>query len=500
MSQPIHRRIINPLVSKNQFLQKNYGRQAVPIFAEIRQQLPEPILPDWPEWLEMYWRAWEMVWQHWRRPAAGSKLVANYLTPAKDDHLFMWDSAFHVQFGLYGRRFCDFASQLDNFYALQHQDGYICRELDDMGREYFPPFDPNGTGPNIFAWSEWRLYRATGDDERLAAVFWPLLALHHWYRAHRTWPDGLYWATGMSSGMDNQPRVPDSRLQHQHWTWVDASAQACLNSHTLEQMAVSLSQTEIAAELAEERARLSQVFNDKMWHEAVNFYQDVSPNGRFSRVKSIGAYWALLDKGLVPEERQEPFVQHLRDQWAFKLPHRIPSQSADSEGYNASTGHSWRGGVWSATNYMTLKGLRAIRQYDLAHKIAVNHVTNVCEAFARTDTLWENYAPETTAPGEPARPDYVGWTGLTPIAILLEDVIGLSVDWPLRRVTWDRRLETNGRYGVRNYPLGKEGSLSILGDQERVTIKTDVSFTLTIRDEEQHLQTAVPAGETELEL
>ena len=152
------------------------------------------------------------------------------------------------------------------------------------------------------------------------------------------------------------------------------------------------------------------------------------------------------------------------------------------------------------TTLLSLKGLRAIGQYDLAHEIAFNHVTNVCETFARTDTLWENYAPETAVPGEPARPDYVGWTGLTPISILLEDVIGLSVDWPLRRVTWDRRLDTNGRYGVRSYPLGQKGTLTILGDRERVTIKTDVSFTLTIRDEEQHLQTAVPAGETEIEL
>jgi hypothetical protein len=203
---------------------------------------------------------------------------------------------------------------------------------------------------------------------------------------------------------------------------------------------------------------------------------------------------------LVPEKRCEPFIQHLRDQWAFKLPHRVPSQSADSEGYNASTGHGWRGGVWPSTNFMTLKGLRTVGRHELAHKIAVNHVGNVCETFRRTDTFWQHYAPETAVPGEDARPDFVGTTGLTPIAILLEDVIGLHVDWPLRSVTWDLRLETNGRYGVGNYPLGREGTLALLGDREKVVVQTDVPFTLTIRDEEQRLQTAVPAGETEIEL
>lgn len=500
MTQPTFPRPVEPLVDKNPFRQKTYTRQNIPVFAEIKARLPEPVLPDWPEWVEMYWRAWEMAFMHLRRPRTASNLVANYLTPDADDHIFMWDAAFEVQFGVYGRRVYDFATMLDNFYAHQHEDGYICREITADGQDFFYPFDPNGTGPNILAWAEWRMFRATGDDERLAAAFWPLLALHRWFRAHRTWPNGLYWATGMSSGMDNQPRVPDSRLHHQHWSWVDASTQASLNCSVLEQMAAALSQPELAAELAGERALLVQSINEHMWNAEAKFYQDVSPNGRFSKVKSIGAYWALLDKDLVPEKQLGPFVQHLRDQWSFKLPHCIPSQSADSEGYNASTGHQWRGAVAPSTNFMALKGLQAVGQVELAHKIAVNHVTNVCETFVRTDTFWQNYAPETAAPGEPSRPDFVGWTGLTPISILFEDVIGLCVDWPLRSVTWNRRLDTNGRYGVRNYPLGDNGTLTLLGDREKVTIQTDVPFTLTIQDDEQRLQTAVPAGETEIEL
>ncbi|MCA9873320.1 MAG: hypothetical protein KC441_06685, partial [Anaerolineales bacterium] len=115
-------------------------------------------------------------------------------------------------------------------------------------------------------------------------------------------------------------------------------------------------------------------------------------------------------------------------------------------------------------------------------------------------TFWENYAPESAGPGEPSKPDFVGWTGLSPIAILLEDVIGLQVDWPLRRVTWDRRLETEGVYGVRNYSLGQDGTLEILGDQTQVTVNTDVSFTLIIRDGSLNLQTAVPVGPTTIDL
>lgn len=500
MSQPTYKRPAEPLVNQNPFRQKPYERRTIPAFGDVKERLPIPVLPDKPLWVEMYWRAWEIAWSNLRRPEAESAFVANYIAPAFQDHIFMWDSAFMTMFGVYGRHLFNFMGSLDNFYAKQHDDGFICREIRRDGQDYFCPFDPNGAGPNILAWAEWRYFRATGDDGRLAQAFWPLMALHRWFRANRTWPSGLYWATGMSSGMTNQPRVPDSKYHHRHWSWVDASVQAVLNSHILEQIAVSLPEPDLAAELAAERAKLTELINGRMWNDATNFYQDIAPDGRFSPVKSIGAYWALLDRDLIPEKRLAPFVRHLREQWAFNLPHRIPSQSADSEGYNAETGNAWRGAVWSSTNFMVLQGLREIGQHELAHKIAVNHVGHVSQVYEYTDTFWENYAPEAAVPGQPAKPDFVGCTGLTPIAILLEDVIGIRVDWPLRRVVWDRRLDTDGRYGVRQYPLGDGGTADFLGNRESVTVTTDTPFTLTIRDAEQSLQAAVPAGETTIPL
>lgn len=488
-------------VRRNPFREKSGHPHAIPSFADARPLLPQPMLPDRPGWEEMYWRAWEIGWSHLRRPGNGSGLVASFIEPAFNNHIFMWDTAFMVQFGLYGRRAFPFIRSLDNFYASQHDNGFICREIDEeSGADYFHPFDPNGAGPNILAWAEWRYYRLTGDDGRLPQIFWPLLAYHRWYRAHRTWRNGLYWATGLSSGMDNQPRVPDSRLHHRHWAWVDASMQAALNGRLLQQMAIMLEEEALAESLAAERLALVELINDAMWNPEQLFYQDVAPDGRFSRVKSIGAYWGLLDDGLIPAERRGPFIQHLRDSWAFNLPHRAPSQSADSDGYNAESGHYWRGAVWSPTNFMVLKGLRAAGEDALAHAIARNHLDNVYSVYERTDTFWENYAPETAAPGQPAKSNFVGWTGLTPIAILLEDVIGIQVDWPLRRVVWDRRLETEAAYGVRNLPLGGGETLSLVGDREAVEVTSDAPLTLIVRDGGESLQAAVPAGTTTLSL
>jgi hypothetical protein len=497
-------RLPDPLVAENPFRTSNgngYATSSLLPFAEARPRLPQPYLPQFPEWIELYWRSWEMVWSHLTQPALKSKLPHAYIATPHHSHLFMWDMAFMSQYGLYGRRLFDFMGMLNNFYANQHEDGFICRQLEpETGNDGLYPFDPNSSGPNILAWAEWRYFRHTGNDERLASVFAPLVAYHRWCRSYRTWPNGLYWTTGYSSALVNQPRVPDSMYHHRHWSWVDANMQAALNCLLLEQMGMLLKQEEIGLEMAKERIRLIAQINEIMWNEEAAFYQDVDGNGRFSPVKSIAAYWGLLAPGIVPEERVTPFVQHLRDSWAFDLPHRIPAQSADSEGYNAETGNRWRGGVWPATNYMVLKGLHGVGQEVLAHEIGRNHLEQVTAVYQHTDTLWENYAPESSAPGDPAQPNAVGASALSAINILLEDVIGISVDWPLRRVTWDRNLNTDQPYGVHHYPLGTDGRLDIEGTAELITINTTVPFTLTIREPEQTLQTAVAVGTSTIDL
>ncbi len=491
---------LDPIVAQNGFREKVYEHVPIPLFIEIKDQLPEPFFVDKPEWVQMYWRAWELAWSNLQRPSTTSNFISNYITRPNLDHIYFWDSAFMVLFGVYGRSAFDFIGTLDNFYAKQHKDGFICRQIDqELGHDFFAPHDPNGTGPNILAWAEWRYFRGSGDDGRLSKVFWPLLAYHNWCREHRTWPNGAYWATGMSSGMDNQPRVPDSRHHHRHWSWVDATMQASLDCVVLGLMASHLGEEEHANALNSERHSLLQLVNDHFWNHELKFYQDVDVNGRFSRVKTIGAFWGLLDRGLVADDNLSDFVQSLRENWAFKMPHRLPSLSADSDGYNAA-GNLWRGSVWPNANYFVLKGLRNVGKHNLAHEIAVNHLNTVCEVYQKTDTIWEYYSPEAAEPGEGATPNVVGMSGLTPISILLEDVLGLNTDWPRRRVIWDRRLDLQGDYGVHNYALGSDGTLDLVNHGDKVVITTDTTFTLTIQMPDENIQTAVSSGTTEIDL
>ena len=492
---------VTPLVQKNQFRETSAVETSIPHFSAIKKELPTPVLPDFPEWEALYWRSWEEVWAAGRVPVLGSGFTNPFVDSACHQNLLMWDMVFMTQMTVYGRRAFDFASGLNNFYAKQHPDGFICRELNvKTGGDYFAPFDPNSTGPNIMAWAEWRLFRQTGNVSRLAEIFWPLVAYHGWCQNNRTWQDGLYWATGLSSGMNNQPRVPDSKAHHRHWSWVDASLQAAVNTLVLEQMALVIEEKKIAGELSQEKTALVAQINAQLWSDEADFYMDKDANGRFSPVKTVGAFWGLQEKSIIPKERRLSFIQHLRESWSFGGQHPVPTQSSDSEGYNSETGNSWRGAVWPATTYMVLKGLRQVKQHKLVHKIARTHLEHVTAVFEETGTLWENYAPERAAPGYPAQKDAWSMSALTPISILLEDVIGIHVDWPQSRVYWDKRLETDSVYGVRNYPIGPNGTMDMTGDETKISVTTDIPFTLVVRDATLNMQTAVSAGTTEIDL
>lgn len=441
----------------------------LPTFGGSKDLLPEPFWEGHDATIACYWKVWELAFGNLRRPVPGSGFVANYIDTAFNDCLFMWDSALILLFARYGARAFDFARTLDNLYAKQHDDGFICREIGvEDGRDRFERFDPAGTGPNAMPWTEWEHYGTTGDLDRLAAVFPALVAYHRWLKRYRTWPDGTYWTTGLGSGMDNQPRFaereirdekgwPERLLHHGHLVWLDACLQQKLSADLLMKMADVLGRRDEVGDLAAERDLLTRKINGRLWSEETGFYHDALPDGALSDLKTVGAYWALL-AGVVPEERLARFVAHLEDPATFDRPHRVPSIPADHPEYDPAGGY-WLGGVWPPTNYMICRGLEGIGRPDLAHDIALNHLKNVVRVFGETGTVWENYAPEKTSPGDPARPDFVGWTGLGPVAGLFEHVFGLRPDVPNGRLVWDVRLLEG--HGVRRYPFGAGGTVDL---------------------------------------
>lgn len=459
-----------------------------PTFEASRALLPQPFWMDHEAVIDCYWKSWQIGFSHLLSPTAQNGFVSPYLDTAFNGHLFMWDSVFAMQFGMYGSRAFHFQGTLDNLYSKQHPDGYICREIDeDDGLDVFERFDPSSTGPNLLPWAEWTYFVRFGDRERLARVFPVLLAYTQWFRTYHTWLDGTYWSSGWGCGMDNLPRIPagyHEAYSHGRMRWIDATFQAILAIDVLSKMAAVLGREHSLNGLSHEGERLKQFVNECMWDEHSAFYYDLYAEGKPNMVRHIGAYWGLLANS-IPADRQDRFIAHLDDPSEFNRPHRVPALAHSHPQYQAAGGY-WCGGVWAPTNYMVLKGLRANGYGSLAHLIACNHLENVTKVFEDTGTVWENYAPEMAAPGSPAKPDFVGWTGLPAIAVLLEEVFGLQPDVPNHTLVWDVRLLDE--HGVENYPFGAKGVLDLkcyardsVLEKPLIEIRSNVSVKLKVR-------------------
>ena len=462
------------LVRENAFIGKKTDLSPLPTFEGSVGVLPYPFIEGKEKYTDCYFAAWRTAFSNLKKATAASGFCSDFIDTAFNGFLFMWDSAFIVTYGKYGSRAFDFQSTLDNFYARQHPDGFICREIcEDKSGDQFHRHDPSSTGPNVLPWAEWLYFENFGDALRIKKVFPPLLAYHRWLREHRTWRDGSYWTTGWGSGMDNSPRVErgdDPRFSNGHMVWIDACCQMILSGKILYKMASLIGRENEARDVLDEALYLEKYVNEKMWDEREGFYFDLRRDG-LSDVKTIASYWALV-AGIVPPERLERFVSHLTNKGEFMRPHAPATLSADDPEYCPLGGY-WRGSVWAPTTYMTLRGLDAAGYEDVAYKIAKRHHAAVCEVWEKTGTFWENYAPDVIDRGEKGKSDFVGWTGLPPIAVFLEYVIGIKPRGNEKTVVW--RVRETARHGVARYPLGKDTDLDLVCEaRESASERPDV--------------------------
>lgn len=107
------------LVRENRFLSATPDRSRVPILAEKRHLLPEPVWPARPDAIDCYWKTWDLAFRNLGAAKPHNDFVHPYIDTAFNDCLFMWDSVFILHFARYGSRAFPFQGTLDNFYAKQ---------------------------------------------------------------------------------------------------------------------------------------------------------------------------------------------------------------------------------------------------------------------------------------------------------------------------------------------------------------------------------------------
>ena len=461
--------------------------------AQLLDAVPEPVVPAHPEWKEMYEACWVIGYKqtHYGTPQNG--FVRWYIDEAFDNRLFQWDLCFALAWAKYGQGALPSIESLDNFYRKQHEDGAIAGVIKESNGEDDQPKDaPWFTRNNLFSWIEYEYYKTTGDASRFERVVPVLRDYARWVKQHRRHDNGHYYWSGWSSGMDNSPRSKADEF-YPPYSWVDYDANEALAAYYLAEMADVIGDTAVAKEFRSLHAELKRLVNRDMWSEADQFYWDLDKDGSFLKEKTVASFWPMWGR-ITEETHVEGLVRHLNNEEEFNRPHRVPTLAADHPQYDPK-GDYWRGSVWAPTNHMITKGLTVNGRHALAREIVVNHLTNVSKVFQETGTVWENYAPESAAPGEPAAPDFVGWSADGPIAQLIEHYIGIRPDVPNNRIDW--MLLTDEKVGLRDLDFG--GVTVHLVAESRphtdapvtLTVETPRSFTIRLRDGTQQVDVEV---------
>jgi glycogen debranching enzyme len=458
-----------------------------------RDRLPEPILEEHPRWIKLYWQALEIGWHNIKR-VANDKIPPHMTCMPGTPIIWQWDSCFMALFCRFLNGVFPGMNNLDMLYRHQRSDGFIAMAYNyEKGEPAFREL----VNPPLYAWTEWEQFVATGDNARLNNVFPNLIRYFAWMKKNRRRDNGLYWfELPGASGMDNSPRGGSFDRHGSDLCHVDLTAQQALAAIYLARIADVLNDPHAATRFKQEFNDLKTLINRHFWNERAGFFYHVfndSPSylhNNWLGHKTIAGFWPLLAEVTDRPEQVSRLVEHLLDQREFGRQHMVPTLSADDLNYDPLGGY-WLGGVWPPTNYMVMRGLEAIGRHDTAYEIVANHLENMAKVYDEyaPHAIWECYSPDYPRPatakwGNRCRPNFVGWGGLGPIAMLIEGVLGIKPDVPAHTIIW--RIQCVERHGLHNLRFGS-GKVDLLchkrrkmSDPVQLEIRATHSFILRL--------------------
>ena len=111
--------------------------------------------------------------------------------------------------------------------------------------------------------------------------------------------------------------------------------------------------------------------------------------------------------------------------------------------------------------------------------------------YRSTGTIWELYAPDMYMPATNetgiymVKPNFVGWTGLIPISMFIENIIGIRADGSTNRVTW--HTEATSRHGISNLHFGRV-TTTLIREGNTISVESTAPYTLLVNGVEHQIQ------------
>lgn len=435
-----------------------------------RSMVPNPIIADEPDFIDLYYKAWELAYDHIRTQEGLPQ--SPYMDEAFDPNtIWIWDTCFMVQFCKYAPNVFPGVESLKNFYVPIHDEKGIPLRIEIPDN------------PPLFAWTEYEYLKFTDDREHLK----DLVLNKRYLQKHYEWFDqmnlgeiiahsaptclkkvenGYLWEGGRS-GMDNTPRgrkgekADKNRPNNPDMLWIDAIAQQGLSALYISRMYDTLGDNKNSKIWANKYQALKDKVNKLYWDESDGFYYDIHQK-TLDPIKVItpASFWPMLAEMCTPEQAAR-LVEKVKDK--NLLGGKVPWVSlARNDADFKENGFYWRGSVWLPLAYMGIKALQKYNYFDLAYQNSLDIITHMSNTYKQYEphTIWECYQPNEPKPAvneyaknEPVRKDFCGWSALGPISLLIENVLGFyDVNADKKIVRWHKKRQD--KHGIKNLKFG----------------------------------------------
>lgn len=421
------------------------------------------------DFVDIYDKTWSWLQDYWLDPKTGENSVEGYFLYSSNDEQIIdqFETIFSSFFLVYSNRNYPANQNLDYFYARQEESGAIRWKYDcKTNQPVTNAQNPEGVGMPLFAWAEFNLFHKSANKKRVKEVMVILEKYMEWIDATFKQENGLYTCPLAATTMTNSPRSQAKYL-------VDFNSALAINALYMSQLGDILNDKDLSFKYKRNYFSLKTRINSMMWNSETGFYHDLDENCEKLRTKTIAGFWPMLAE-IPNEDKADRLVDHLLNPCTFGTDHPFPSLSADEPEFNED-GNEFCGSVYPPFTFVVIKGLERYQKYDLARECAIRHLYHILDALFPEGShskgdLWEAYAPcksgVAKSAGNPEFPKkrYIHYTGLSTIALMIENIIGLAISLPRKTVDWTiPNLEI---MGIENLSL-KRNLITILSNKSQ---------------------------------
>ncbi len=416
------------------------------------------------DFVGIYERSWAWMPEFWHKAIPSIGLKNPFYIHKGDETLNLLDSCLASHLLVYLNRKYPVNLMLDNFYSLQEESGAIRGNYSiKTGQPIFTESNPESLSPPLLAWVEFNLYHKVGAKIRVRNVMPMLMAYHDWLASNFKDENGLYVVPPEVSIL---PAVHSERIKYP----LEFNTQMAINAMYLAALADILNDKELGFRYKQQYFSLKTRINSQMWDPADKIYYDLDANRKRIKVKTINAFWSLLAE-FPNEEKADGLFAHLKDPQSFGTDNPFPILAVSEKNFDEN-GEGASGSVVPALTYMVIKGLEKYQKYEFAREVAISHMHFIIDTFYppnnQKGTLWKAYKPFSDGPAEWEqnkewnKPLSMAYVGLSTIAMIIENIVGLYVSLPRKTVEW--YVPTLELMGIEDLPL-KRNRITIISNK-----------------------------------